>query len=294
VNDCEVPLFLRDKKYADFRKDPDDGFNDVNSSLLRITNRQTGRSESPDFHTDFALDWKTGKSSGLWYFDWTFVDHGNKIEYCVLTRCQMACNETATEKFYKLGKDEKQAYIRKAFSHVVKHVKKARTKSVPLDWAMTQNNLGIALRTLGERESGTARLDYAITAFRAALEEFARERLPLQWATTQNNLGLVLATLGARESGTARLHEAITAYRAALEERTRERVALDWAMTQNNLGTALKALGEREGSTTRLEEAVTAFRAALMEYTHERAPHQWAIAQNNLAAAEELLAARQT
>jgi hypothetical protein len=29
---------------------------------------------------------------------------------------------------------------------------------VPLDWAMTQNNLGTALSTLGQRESGTERL----------------------------------------------------------------------------------------------------------------------------------------
>ena len=29
---------------------------------------------------------------------------------------------------------------------------------VPLQWAMTQNNLGTALETLGERESETARL----------------------------------------------------------------------------------------------------------------------------------------
>jgi hypothetical protein len=29
---------------------------------------------------------------------------------------------------------------------------------VPLDWAMTQNNLGLALQALGERESGTARV----------------------------------------------------------------------------------------------------------------------------------------
>jgi hypothetical protein len=32
---------------------------------------------------------------------------------------------------------------------------------VPLDWAMTQMNLGSALSTLGERESGTARLEEA-------------------------------------------------------------------------------------------------------------------------------------
>ena len=40
---------------------------------------------------------------------------------------------------------------------------------VPLDWAMTQNNLGDALRALGERESGTARLEEAVAAYRPAL-----------------------------------------------------------------------------------------------------------------------------
>ena len=63
---------------------------------------------------------------------------------------------------------------------------------MPLDWAMTQNNLGTALATLGERESGTARLEEAVAAYRAALEERTRERVPLDWAQTQNNLGTAL------------------------------------------------------------------------------------------------------
>ena len=63
---------------------------------------------------------------------------------------------------------------------------------VPLDWAMTQNNLGTALSTLGERESGTARLEEAVAAYREALEERTRERVPLDWAMTQNNLGNAL------------------------------------------------------------------------------------------------------
>jgi hypothetical protein len=63
---------------------------------------------------------------------------------------------------------------------------------VPLDWAMTQNNLGIALKTLGERESGTARLEEAVTVYRAALQEWTRERVPLKWAATQVNLGAAL------------------------------------------------------------------------------------------------------
>ena len=96
-------------------------------------------------------------------------------------------------------------------------------------------------RSLGERESGTARLEEAVAAYRAALKEWTRERVPLDWAMTQNNLGNALRRLGERESGTARLEEAVAAYRAALKERTRERVPLDWAMTQNNLGNALQS-----------------------------------------------------
>ena len=79
---------------------------------------------------------------------------------------------------------------------------KERTRErVPLDWAMTQNNLGTALATLGERESGTERLEQAVTAFTEALKERTRERVPLDWATTQNNCGAAIQIL--RERGRA-------------------------------------------------------------------------------------------
>ena len=83
IDDCEIPLFLRDKLYADFRKEPDEGFSQVDDALLRVTNLQQGRFERPDFHTDWAYDWKQGRSSGLWYFDWIFVDHSDKLEQAV-------------------------------------------------------------------------------------------------------------------------------------------------------------------------------------------------------------------
>ena len=152
-------------------------------------------------------------------------------------------------------------------------------------------------QALGERESGTARLEEAVAAYREALQEYTRARVPLQWAMTQINLGNALAsarragerdgaarggrrrlsrglagndpraraarlghdpdesrhcapTLGERESGTARLEEAVAAYREALQELTRARVPLEWAMTQINLGNALtsaRRAGERDG-----------------------------------------------
>ena len=82
---------------------------------------------------------------------------------------------------------------------------------------MTQNNLGNALSVLGEPESGTARLDEAVAAYREALKEFTRERVPVRWAGTQMNLGNALATLGERQKSPAILEDALAAMRDAVE-----------------------------------------------------------------------------
>ena len=88
---------------------------------------------------------------------------------------------------------------------------------MPLDWATTQTNLGNALWRLGERESGTARLEEAVSAYRDALKKYTRERVPLQWAMTQNNLGTALSTLGERTGDRAKLAEARKAIEAAFD-----------------------------------------------------------------------------
>jgi hypothetical protein len=49
----------------------------------------------------------------------------------------------------------------------------------------------------------TAHLENAVMAFRAALQEYTRERAPLQWAATQTNLGTALAILSERNKGKA-------------------------------------------------------------------------------------------
>jgi tetratricopeptide (TPR) repeat protein len=156
------------------------------------------------------------------------------------------------------------------------------------------NDLGVSLWTLGERETGTERLEQAVAALEAALEERTRDRVPLDWAMTQMNLGSALLSLGERETGTARLEQAVAAYEAALEEWTRDRVPLDWAGTQNNLGNALRALGQRETGTARLEQAVAAYEAALEEWTRDRVPLDWAGTQNNLGNALRALGERET
>ena len=81
---------------------------------------------------------------------------------------------------------------------------------------MTQANLGNVLFILGERESGTAMLEQAVDAFRAALEERTRDRVPLDWAGTTYILGYTEALIGGRVAerdrvlaGIARIESAI-------------------------------------------------------------------------------------
>jgi tetratricopeptide (TPR) repeat protein len=164
----------------------------------------------------------------------------------------------------------------------------------PLDWAMTQNNLGNALQTVAplETDNTIARLNEAVHAYRESLKEYTRELTPVDWARTQSNLGNALSTLGEVESGTARLHEAVAAFRDALTVRIRERAPLEWATTQDSLGTALSTLGERESGTVRLEEAITAYREALKERTRERVPLQFAMSTGNQGVALMRLAER--
>jgi len=73
------------------------------------------------------------------------------------------------------------------------------------------------LDTIGERETGTARLEEALAAYRAALEVRTREASPPDWAATQNNLGGVLQRLGEREMNVVRLKQARAALVNALD-----------------------------------------------------------------------------
>jgi tetratricopeptide (TPR) repeat protein len=83
---------------------------------------------------------------------------------------------------------------------------------------MSQMNIGSALRALGERESGMARLDEAVSAFREASKENTRERVPLDWATTQFNLALVYSALFDKTRKRQYLDDALKVVVGALEE----------------------------------------------------------------------------
>ena len=174
-------------------------------------------------------------------------------------------------------------------------------ESRPVVWAETQNSLGIALQTLGDRAGGQAGLDAlneAVDVYRTALEIYACQAMPAKWAGTQSNLGSALAILGDRAGGPAgldALNQSVDAYRATLEVYTRQAMPVQWADTQNNLGDALQTLGAHAGGQRglgALNQAVDACRAALEVRTRQAMPGDWAMTQNNLGNALANLGAR--
>ncbi len=173
------------------------------------------------------------------------------------------------------GRDEAEALYRAALEELA-------PERVPLLRAFTQTHLTLALQRIDKDE--IARLEAAVTTYRATLGERIWERNPLDWGRVQIGLGMALLLLGADESetATARLEEAVASFRASVEAFTHKRAPPLWAAAQTALAIAAAALGERRNDATRLEEAVSALRAAMQEFTRERAPYRWAEIQDLL------------
>ncbi len=159
--------------------------------------------------------------------------------------------------------------------------------TAPVDWAATQNDLGITLLDLGIQGGDGQALREAVVAFHAALEVSNYAVDPAGWAETQHNLGNVLLVLGERGDDEA-LRDAILAFHAALDVHTRAADPVAWAATQNSLGAALQLLGER-GDGEALRDAIAAFQAALEVRTRTVDPIDWAMTQNNLGNALRVL-----
>ena len=90
------------------------------------------------------------------------------------------------------------------------------------DRAATQNNLANAFLALGQREAGTARLELAVGAYRAALEEYANERAALDEAIAADKRSVAQKD-PERDGGEARVQDALAAVKLEFHERRRDR-----------------------------------------------------------------------
>lgn len=113
LEDCDIPLFLRDKLYADFRQDFKSGFEAVIKAISKVANDARSRIEDPKWHTDWAMDWGID-SVGL-RVTLTFVEQAIDRPYTVQTVVTAFGNVPATERYVAYSR-EKLGWV---YSHVV-------------------------------------------------------------------------------------------------------------------------------------------------------------------------------
>lgn len=95
LEDCDVPLFLRDTKYADFRSDFDTGLAELLKAVARITNDTRSRIETAEWHTDWAIDWGMMGKSAMYVL--TFVEQAVGKPYSCLAVIHLRGNRKATQ-----------------------------------------------------------------------------------------------------------------------------------------------------------------------------------------------------
>lgn len=103
VEDCDIPLFLRDKLYADFRTNFDAGLNSVLEAIAGVTSDSLGRIDKPEWFLDWSSVW--GMKNNRFVLEITLVEQAKAQPYSVLTQIQISANDSATRRYLAFEKN---------------------------------------------------------------------------------------------------------------------------------------------------------------------------------------------
>ncbi|MCO7555100.1 toll/interleukin-1 receptor domain-containing protein [Metapseudomonas otitidis] len=97
LEDCKIPLFLRDKMYADFRKDFDFGMNALLEAVAGHVNSDQSRLEDVDGYLDWAMDWSDADSNVS--INYTLVQNSSNTEMTFLTQIFCLLGDIASARY---------------------------------------------------------------------------------------------------------------------------------------------------------------------------------------------------
>lgn len=99
LQDCEIPIFLREKMYADFRNNFDIGLTALVSAIARVTNTDQGRIHTGNGNTDWAEDWEFHE--GLFHLNFTIIQSSPDWPFTLLIEIILQCNDVITQRYKK-------------------------------------------------------------------------------------------------------------------------------------------------------------------------------------------------
>lgn len=96
MEDCEIPLFLKDKLYADFRSNFDEGLRVTLEAIAKANSDTLGRSGSPENHADWGIDFGFGEAG--YFLRVTLAEFARELPYTVITEIVAVANEQGTKR----------------------------------------------------------------------------------------------------------------------------------------------------------------------------------------------------
>ena len=95
LEDCEVPIFLQEKVYADFRNEFNVGFNSLLKPLSKLFSEHMGRNSKNEIITDYAINWGIDE---FFFLDIDFISWYEKDRKSILLQIKIVGCEKATER----------------------------------------------------------------------------------------------------------------------------------------------------------------------------------------------------
>ncbi|MGA3027220.1 MAG: toll/interleukin-1 receptor domain-containing protein [Bryobacteraceae bacterium] len=122
MEDCSIPIFLRDKLYADFRTDFDTGLRAVLEVIARVTSDSLTRVETPEWNVDWSIDWDIDRSDDTFFMLLTAVEQAVGQPFSVLTQIRIKANRLATARYRAMLKVDLDWVERRAIIEMLESV----------------------------------------------------------------------------------------------------------------------------------------------------------------------------
>ena len=95
LDNCDIPMFLREKMYADFRTSFDTGLRALIPAVAQFTNADQGRFVTGKTNTDWAESWGVQNGTDLFCMEYVLVEVSPDQPFTILTQILVTCNEAA-------------------------------------------------------------------------------------------------------------------------------------------------------------------------------------------------------
>ena len=203
MEECDIPVFLREKKYADFRRDFYHGFQEFREAIAVEADPTLGRKEDDEYQTDYGIDCNV--RDGRFIMEIDGVSFSNKQPYSVMTRIQIIGNDVATRRYrrYKDAdlKEVGMAWVvtscQAAFDVPDAHVSLADNKPMTLATGIADPKTGVQFdvsfwaRRIGQA-TGTSAMYHFGAIFGDSLRELVENKPPMS-AEQKAKLAEILA-----------------------------------------------------------------------------------------------------